>query len=118
MSAISVSVSLSTQLLTVAVLTLQRQLAHNRVASSFNLETDGSSSSPEVVDYIVVGGGTAGCIVASRLAENTSLYVILLEAGGPMTVTREMTPLINLAEDAWPYTSVRQENAGKSLLRL
>lgn len=102
------SVSLSTQLLTVAIITLQRQIAHNRVSSPFTHE----SSLPEVVDYIVVGGGTAGCIVAGRLAENNSLYVVLLEAGGPMVVTREMTPLINLAEEAWPYTSVRQENAG------
>jgi len=32
-------------------------------------------------DYLVVGGGAAGCIVARRLAENPTNRVILLEAG-------------------------------------
>jgi 5-(hydroxymethyl)furfural/furfural oxidase len=32
-------------------------------------------------DYIVVGGGTAGCIVASRLSSNPELRVALIEAG-------------------------------------
>ena len=33
-------------------------------------------------DYIVVGGGSAGCAVAGRLAENPHASVLLLEAGG------------------------------------
>jgi choline dehydrogenase-like flavoprotein len=33
-------------------------------------------------DYVVVGGGSAGCIVASRLAEEKDVRVLLLEAGG------------------------------------
>ena len=38
--------------------------------------------STESFDYVIVGGGTAGCIVASRLAMADDASVLLLEAGG------------------------------------
>lgn len=38
--------------------------------------------STETFDYVIVGGGTAGCIVASRLAMAGDASVLLLEAGG------------------------------------
>ncbi|WP_218510286.1 GMC family oxidoreductase [Variovorax sp. dw_308] len=37
----------------------------------------------EEFDYVVVGGGSGGCVVASRLSEDSSTSVCMLEAGGP-----------------------------------
>jgi choline dehydrogenase len=60
-------------------------------------------------DYVIVGAGSAGCVLAARLSEDPETTVLLLEAGPPDTNQNLHVPLgyLSLArtEVDWDYAS-------------
>ena len=60
-------------------------------------------------DYVIVGAGSAGCVLAARLTEKPQVRVLLLEAGGPGTPRETKIPaafskLFKTAVD-WDYST-------------
>ncbi|KAL1425153.1 hypothetical protein MTO96_019496 [Rhipicephalus appendiculatus] len=68
-------------------------------------------------DYVIVGGGSAGCVIANRLSKDPDVTVLLLEAGGLEQASRQVpfaAPINLRGDDDWDYWSVPQRNAALS----
>ncbi|GFT74078.1 glucose dehydrogenase [Nephila pilipes] len=70
-------------------------------------------------DYVIVGAGSAGCVVAARLAEKECVSVLLLEAGkSPPKVTDIPTAARSFVQSEidWNYITAPQKHTGEGFI--
>ncbi|GAA5907387.1 hypothetical protein JCM6882_002823 [Rhodosporidiobolus microsporus] len=120
-----------TALLAAAALATAANARPDRPPIDWSLRTrstvsDASTLSGQSFDYVIVGGGTAGLVIASRLTENSSVTVAVIEAGttGAEVEDKLLAPAMAYfggvanqdSEYDWQYTTEAQSNLnGRSI---
>ena len=61
-------------------------------------------------DYVIIGAGSAGCVLAARLSEDSDCNVLLMEAGGSdgsiyIQMPAALSIPMNMSRFNWGYTS-------------
>ncbi|XP_072042315.1 uncharacterized GMC-type oxidoreductase Mb1310-like [Amphiura filiformis] len=72
-----------------------------------------------VYDYVVIGAGSAGCVVATRLSEDSNCTVLLLEAGPsdveyPNIAIPAMVATLQQTDIDWNFKTVPQKHAAQA----
>ncbi|CAK1548338.1 unnamed protein product [Leptosia nina] len=94
---------------------LFRPLPHN---NNEGFVPDYTPKDKEEFDFIVVGAGSSGCVLANRLTEISKWKVLLIEAGGNENFFSDIpifAPFMSITPMNWDYSSEPEERACRNL---
>lgn len=77
--------------------------------------------STQKYDYIIVGAGSAGCVLAARLIQETQARVLLIEAGGSdnhMFIRMPAGVAKIIAQKSWPYETEPEPHANNRKMQI
>lgn len=66
----------------------------------------------------MVGAGSAGCVIASRLSQNPKIKILLLEAGGSESLVSDIPQTAFMLQGTpldWQYETVPQKHSCRGL---
>lgn len=74
----------------------------------------------EAYDFVIIGGGTSGLVLANRLSEDPNLQIIVLETGedrsvDPNTLTPGAWPLLSGSSADWTFHTAPQKDIGRQI---
>ena len=77
----------------------------------------GEGMAASAYDYVVIGSGAAGCVLAYRLSENPEVSVAVIEAGGRdlhpfFSVPKAVPKLMGRAANLWAYPTEAEPGTG------
>jgi choline dehydrogenase len=71
-------------------------------------------------DYVIIGAGSAGCVLAARLTEDPNVRVALVEAGAADTVPEIRVPAVYptlfKTQYDWDYASDPEPGLGERII--
>ncbi|PSN57811.1 hypothetical protein C0J52_04364 [Blattella germanica] len=88
--------------------------SYNQLGNKDDYPKDSSTSLLDEYDFIIIGAGSAGSVVANRLSEVGSWKVLLLEAGGYPTPASEVPKLLVSLQNTdldWKYRTEPDNNS-------
>ncbi|KAL4957462.1 hypothetical protein BDW69DRAFT_156146 [Aspergillus filifer] len=93
---------------------MTKTLLSSLVLAAFSL---GAAAAPSQYDFVIVGGGTSGLVVANRLSELNNVTVAVIEAGDSVYNNSDVTNVLGYSlafgtEIDWAYETVNQTYAG------